>query len=262
MHNSDRTRIRPTPHWAINFWVAMGGLLCCLFAGSADAAIAEGSASISWSTAYPPSSAIYQAYKVGEDLSNPSHASDYTSQPPSDIAPQSLSLSSAMASASVLANATTLVVESASSAGNAGAEALMSALFLFSGAGTLDISIPYTLSTLVTNNSSNATVALIASFEIFDAFNASTGIIEPTPIVLFDGGLGTPNEVTGILSLHVPYDDTADFFGVLNITAFSESAATPVQTVPIPGAIFLVLPAFLIFSGAGKNLRSRSPSEI
>lgn len=49
----------------------------------------------------------------------------------------------------------------------------MSAVFFFSGYGTLEISISYTLSTSVTNTKGETTVAILASLEKFDEFNVS-----------------------------------------------------------------------------------------
>ena len=252
MRDSGRTRKR-----AIGFVAASAGWLLCFIAGAASAAIAEGTAVISWSAAYTADDAVFQSYKVGEDLSDPAlnQSIQFTNDPPSDLAPQSLNLSTATTSASVLANATTLTVHSESSNGDIGAEALMSAVFFFSGSGTLDISIPYTLSTSVQNNNGDATVAILASLEKFDGFNVSTGIDEPTPVVLFDNGFGAQGDATGMLSLQIPYNDAADFYAVLNLTVFSESSAVPVKTVPIPGGVALILPVLLPFFASRGKLR-------
>lgn len=238
------------------FFPLYAGLICILFSNATIAAMAESSAIVSWSAAYPAGNAVYQSYKVGEDLTNPSQTSEFTSQPPTDLAPQSLSLLTPTTNASVFANASTLTVQSSSSNGDAGAEALMSAFFLFSGAGTLSISIPYTLSTLVSDNTGNTTVGILASLETFDEFNFSTGITEPTPVVLFDGGLGAPNNTTGSLSLQIPFNEATDFYGILNVSVFSESSVTPVETVPIPGGVVLAIPALLPLFASRKKLKA------
>ena len=225
------------------------GMIGCVLGPTAKAALAESTATVSWSSAIAPNDLLLQSYSVGEDLLQPDDSAVFILTPPTNGVPQSLSLTTPSNSADILADATTLTVQSAANNGSIGAEALFSANYLFEGLGTgmVDISIPYTLSALSGVTTGSTTVGVVALFEKFNDSDVSNGPAATTSAGLEVLGIGTPNDLTGILSLQVPFNEAIDFSAVLDIIVFSESSAVPVETVPIPGGLALALPALLPF---------------
>ena len=238
------------------FLTLVFGIFCATISLPSHAALAESTATISWSSTIAANELVFQSYSVGEDLTNPTDSSMFILTPPTNGVPQTLSLTTASNSADILANATTLTVQSSANDGAIGAEAFFSAAYVFEGLGSgmVDISIPYTLSALSGVTTGLTTVSVVALFEKFDDSNVSNGPAESVSAGLEVMGIGTPNDLTGMLSLQVPFNDATDFSAVLDLFVFSESSATPVKTVPIPGGVTLALPALLSFF-AGCRLR-------
>lgn len=238
------------------------GIFVCLYSPKSEAALAESTATVSWSSAIPSNELVFQSYAVGEDLDSPDDQSSFILMPPTNATPQSLTLTTPPNQASVLANATTLTVQSEANDGSIGSSAQFSDFYFFAGLppGMIEISVPYTLSALSGVTTGLTTVSVVARFEKFDDTNVSTGPAVTVSNGLEVTGIGTPNDVTGMLSLQVPFNSATDFSAVLDIFVFSESSATPVESVPIPGGLALALPALLPFFASCKK-RPRNDSE-
>ncbi len=209
---------------------------------------AQSSATVSWATAFSSFPTASSLYDAGESLSPPDQSVSFSTDPTNSLT-QGLNFGDVNNGASALADGSSLFVESHTTNGSAAVSASMYSILYFdpkdTGPNTLNITVPYTLSTLVQLGVGSASVNIFASLTIFD-FNGNTRVdaADPNP-ALDDIGLGRPNDVTGILSLQLPYNVSDDQGAVLNISVLAESTAAPVKTVPIPGGVALALPMLL-----------------
>lgn len=226
----------------------------------AFSASAESSATVSWATAFSAFPAATSIYNAGEDLLTPSQSVTFNVDP-SNGATQGLNFGDSDTGASALADGSLLLAQSRASNGTAVLSASMFSVLLFEGMGSglLSITVPYTLSSLVQPGAGSSTVTIFASLDIIDFAGDSTPAVFPEPTVsLDDSGLGSPNDLTGVLSLEYNYDENADLAAILNIGVVTESTATPVKSVPIPGGIVLAIPALLpFFASRKKHYRNR-----
>jgi len=222
---------------------------------------AESSASVSWATAFSAFPAATTIYNAGEDLLSPAQSATFNVDPSNSVT-QGLNFGDAETGASALADSSLLLAESHASNGTAVLSLSIFSVLQFEGlvSGLLSLTIPYTLSTLVQPCVGSSTVTVFASLDIIDFLGNSTPAVTPEPTAtLDDSGLGSPNDLTGVLSLAFSYDENTDLAAVLNIGIVSESTATPIKSVPIPGGIALAIPALLpLFASRKKRHFNRT----
>ena len=226
-------------------------------------ATAQSTASVSWASAFsvfPEASSIYNA---GEDLLAPDQTASFSNNPTNSGA-QGLNFGDLDTGASGLADANLLLAESHATDGTAMLSVTMFSVLYFEDmeSGSLNITVPYTLSTLVQPYVGSSTVTVFASLDIIDFLGNTTSGVTPEPSAsLDDSGLGSPNDLTGILSLEYDYNGNSDLAAILTISVITESTATPrtLKTVPIPGGIALAIPALLPWFASRKDRVKKTP---
>lgn len=184
---------------------------------------------------------------------------------PTNNSPQSLIYGDAATGASAFADATSLIVESHATNGHAEVDSSMSDLFFFAGQGTgvLSIAADYTLTSFVLPTGGFSSVSIDGSLTTYDGMGIETGTVNLSPVhYIDDTGLGTPNDLTCMLSLQIAFNENVDLYAVLSLSIFSITDAVTVtpKTVPIPGGIALAIPALLPLFATRKRRCSNSES--
>lgn len=243
-------------------WLTALILIAGIYSPYSQAASAQSTATVSWASSFACTSAAgmqnmpFESYLAGTELAT-AVAVQYQNQCPSGAAPHQALFDDGNASASAIADSTSLIVSSSAVNGTAAAQGSMTQLFNLSGQGTLTINLPYEFSTQVDFGAGQSTLTLFASWKKYTQFGVLSGGFDATPLVFNDNGLGAPNDLTSVLALPIAYDAN-DSIAILNFSLISSSVATepPVETVPIPGGIVLLIPALFPLFASKKNRRA------